>query len=63
MIAFSANTRFAAAASDDAVTTGSVGKGFAGGLLTVAAFALAILALIQKANNELKKETACGGRK
>jgi len=40
------------------ITTGALGTGFIGGLIAVIVFVAIIVLLIQKANNELKKEAA-----
>ncbi len=40
------------------ITTGSLGNGFVGGLIAVLAFIVIIVALIRKANSDLKKELA-----
>jgi ferrous iron transport protein B len=45
------------------LTTGTVGAGFPGGLAAVICFAAVIAALIRKADNQLNKEAATGGRK
>jgi len=44
------------------ITTGTVGVGFSGGLIAVAAFAIILVLLISKANNELKKEYSVSGK-
>jgi ferrous iron transport protein B len=45
------------------LTTGTVGAGFPGGLAAVICFVAVIAALIRKADNQLNKEAATGGRK
>jgi len=44
------------------ITTGSFGTGFIGGLIAVAAFAIILVLLISRANNELKKEYSLSGK-
>ena len=45
------------------ITTGSLGNGFAGGLIAVAVFVIILVLLISKSNNELKKEAALSAKK
>ena len=45
------------------ITTGSLGNGFIGGLIAVAVFVVILVLLIQKADNELKQETALSAKK
>ena len=45
------------------ITTGSLGNGFIGGLIAVAIFVVILVLLIQKADKELKQETALSAKK
>ena len=45
------------------ITTGSLGNGFIGGLIAVAVFVVILVLLIQKADKELKQETALSAKK
>ena len=45
------------------ITTGSVGSGFAGGLVAVIAFALILIAIIRNTNRRLAAEAICGAGK
>ena len=45
------------------ITTGSVGAGFVGGLIAVAAFVVILAAMIRKTNKELQQEYSLAAKK